>query len=379
MIKNRYAALSAAALFAVTPVAPFASNAPWGHGSNVNAGHQATGSRSQWGGITPVHVEGPGQHAGTPTPKPTPKPKPTPTPTKTTPPPTGNFDNNIVPKTGTLIGAYVHVDHGGPGVTGAVNALEAAQGRKLDIEHRYESIGQPLLDTYKWDIEQGRIPMISWAGQNTDEIAAGKWDSFIISRANEIKALKAPFLVRFMWEMDGNPNAEAKFVKGQASYIAAWRHVVTIFRQQGATNAQFVWCPMAFGFRPNGGRAPSFYPGDAYVDWVAADGYNWAPGRGGNYQSFQGIFADFYAWAQKNTPSKPLLIGETGVQERNPGDKAAWITAMGQTIKNVYPNIKAVVYFDSNPRYPWWLDSSSSSITAWKNLLHDPYFNTGHK
>jgi hypothetical protein len=64
------------------------------------------------------------------------------------------------------------------------------------------------------------------------------------------------------------------------------------------------------------------------------------------------------------------------VQERNPGDKANWITAMGQTIKTDYPNIKAVVYFNSNPRYPWFLDTSASSMAAWKNLLHDPYFNT---
>ena len=311
-------------------------------------------------------MQGPGQHSGSPT------PTPTPTPT------TGNFDNNIVPKTGTLIGAYPRADHDGPGVNGAVTALEQAEGRKLDIDHHYLSFGSPLPDTYAWDIAQGRIPMISWAGQNTDEIAAGKWDSFIISRAKEIKALKAPFLVRFMWEMDGAPN-EAHFVMGTSSYINAWRRVVTIFRQQGATNAQFVWCPTAFGFRPDGGRATSFYPGDAYVDWVAADGYNWAPGRGSNYQSFQGIFANFYAWAKKNTPNKPLLIGETGVQEGSPGAKAAWITAMGQTIKTVYPNIKAVVYFNSDPKYPWWLDSSSSAMSAWKNLMQDPYFNTSHK
>jgi hypothetical protein len=373
MFKNRYLAFSAAAVFAVTPVSPFAAGTPWGHSPNVTAGHKATtGPKAHWGGITPVHVQGPGQHTGTPTP--TPKP----TPTKTTPPPTGNFSNNIVPKVGTLMGAYPKAGHGGVGVNGAVTALEQAEGRKLDIDHHYLSFGSPLPDTYAWDVAQGRIPMVSWAGQDTDEIAAGKWDSLIISRAKEIKALKAPFLVRFMWEMDGAPN-EAHFVMGTQSYINAWRRVVTIFRQQGATNAQFVWCPTAYGFRPNGGRGPSFYPGDNYVDWVAADGYNWAPGRGGNYASFQSVFANFYDWAKKNTPNKPLLIGETGVQERNPGDKAKWIAAMGQTIKTVYPNIKAVVYFNSNPKYPWWLDSTGSSMSAWTTLLHDPYFNTRYK
>ena len=373
MLKNRYLAFSAAALFAVTPAANAFPVHPWGN-STVGTVTRSGGEGRQWGGLSAVHAQGPVRHNGQPTPSPTPTKTTTPKPTPSSTTPT-TFNNNIVPAHGTLMGAYPKANHGGSGINGAVTALESAEGRKLDIDHHYLSFGSPMADVYKWDVQQGRIPMMSWAGQNTDEIAAGKWDAQIISRAREIKALKVPFLVRFMWEMDGAPN-EAHFVMGTTSYVNAWRRVVTIFRQQGATNAQFVWCPTAWGFRPNGGRATAFYPGDNYVDWVAADGYNWAPGRGNNYQSFQGVFANFYSWAKKNAPGKPLLIGETGVQERNPGDKAKWITAMGQTIKNVYPNIKAVVYFNSNPKYPWWLDSTTSSMTAWKNLLHDPYFDT---
>src|SRR5690349_4389015 len=102
MFKHRYLAFSAAAVFAVTPISTLGGSMPWGHDSAAVKSSHATGDDTRWGGITPVHVSGPGQHKGSPT------PAPTPTPTPTTPP--TSFSNNIVPKVGTLMGAYVHID-----------------------------------------------------------------------------------------------------------------------------------------------------------------------------------------------------------------------------------------------------------------------------
>jgi hypothetical protein len=62
-----------------------------------------------------------------------------------------------------------------------------------------------------------------------------------------------------------------------ADYIAAYRHVVDIFRAQGVTNVTWVWQPTAFAFRvkPSDRRYYlNWYPGDAYVDNVGFDGYN---------------------------------------------------------------------------------------------------------
>src|SRR5438105_15657730 len=60
-----------------------------------------------------------------------------------------------------------------------------------------------------------------------------------------------------------------------ASFVSAWRHVHDIFAARGATNAVWVWCPSAPGFASS--TAQAYYPGDTYVDWACADGYNWAP------------------------------------------------------------------------------------------------------
>jgi beta-mannanase len=260
---------------------------------------------------------------------------------------------------GVLVGAYPKVPDSKASDEAQAASFEQQQGRRLDIDHHYTAFGTPLPAIYKWDLQGGRTPMMSWAGQNTDQIAAGTFDATIVQR---------------VWEMDGAPH-EAHFVQSQQSFVAAWRRVVTIFRQQGASNAQFVWCPTANGFRP-GGPADGFYPGSNYVDVVGADGYNWAPGRDSNWRSFQQVFANFYRWAMKNAPDKPLLIGETGVQERHPGDKAQWLQGMEQTLRDQYTHIKAVVYFNSAPRYPWWINSSQSALDAWRALVDNTFFDT---
>src|SRR5947208_885142 len=83
------------------------------------------------------------------------------------------------------------------------------------------------------------------------------------------------------------------------------QRIVTIFRNQGADNVRWVWCPNAWAF--NDGTAQQFYPGDDFVDWTCADGYNWAPGRPrGQYPPFMDIFQGFYGWA--SLKNKPIMV-----------------------------------------------------------------------
>ena len=124
--------------------------------------------------------------------------------------------------------------------------------------------------------------------------------------------------------------------------------------------------------------AQPYYPGDDVVDWMCADGYNWAPNKPGTrYESFQELFQAFYNWAVPH--NKPLMVGETGVQELQPGDKAKWLTAMHVSLTQHYPNIVAFLYFDTQNANglanEWWLESSPDAYQAWKDMAADPYFN----
>jgi beta-mannanase len=149
-----------------------------------------------------------------------------------------------------------------------------------------------------------------------------------------------------------------------------------IFRQAGATNVRWVWCPDGTGFARHTSQA--YYPGNAYVDWICADGYNWAPALpGASWSSFQEIFAPFYEWGLST--GKPMLIGEFGTVEGAPGAKAAWFTQADRTIRTQFPGIRAVVYFESDHQnfgryFNWSVTSSRSALAAFRAFAHDPYF-----
>jgi len=294
------------------------------------------------------------------------EPPVTATTTSTTTPP-------AEPATGVLLGASTSPEiRSLAAERSAVEELEQRLGRILDINHNFYPWDKPFpTEIERWDLQSGRIPMVSWNGRDvtTSAIAAGRYDDMIRQRARETKALGQPVLIRWFWEMDGNKKAD--FAGTPKEYIAAWRRIVSTFRTEGADNVDWVWCPNASAF--NDGEAQKFYPGDDFVDWTCADGYNWAPGRPGDeYRTFKEIFAGFYAWATLH--DKPIMVGEFGVQERNPGEKAQWITDARQAIKSDFPRLRSIVYFNSNKDYDWRLTTSDAAFEAFRQLAHDPWF-----
>jgi glycosyl hydrolase family 26 len=255
----------------------------------------------------------------------------------------------------------------------AVQALEAHLGRTLDINHNFYTWDEQFpTQAERWDLASGRLPLISWNGKDvqSSEIAAGAQDRLIKERASAVKDLGQTVLIRWFWEMDGNKKRE--WAGSPTDYIAAWRRIVDIFRSEGVTNVEWVWCPNASAF--NDGEAQPFYPGDDYVDWICADGYNWAPGRlGDEWRSFRDIFGGFYAWAsQKN---KKIMVGEFGVQERSGDEKARWVEEARTTLKTDFSLIKAVVYFNADADYDWRMNTSPSAYRAFRDMARDPWFN----
>ena len=280
---------------------------------------------------------------------------------------------NVVPESGALFGAYVN--HSGDGSPSALKAellaREAALGRTLDYHTMFFGFRQPLASQLvAWDVQSGRIPLISWAGADTQLIVAGSYDDIIRSQAIALRDLGGPIIVRWGWEGEGLRNRS--WAHSGPLYVDAWRHIVTIFRAEGATNVMFAWVGIAVSFT-NGVAAP-FYPGDDWVDWIGVDGYNWSPGRSGfPWISFEQIFSAFYAWAEPK--EAPLMIAEFGVQERYPGEKAAWFAAAGDVLMTRFPDVKAISYFDTLGRYDWRIDTSTSSFDAFRAFSTNPYFN----
>ena len=273
---------------------------------------------------------------------------------------------------GALFGAYVQgTGNDATAQMAAVESRERDIGRRLAIDHHFYPWEKEFPTAREQaDLRAGRIPLISWNGTLNLGIDLGLEDDLITARADAVKALPGKVMIRWMWEMDGRRKAEDS--GHPALYVAAWRHIHDVFAAEGATNVQWVWCPNATAFADDR-NAPAYYPGDEYVDWICADGYNWAPGRNGDqWRSFASIYGAFYDWGTAH--HKPLMVGEFGAQERNPGDKAQWLSDAREALKTQYPGIKAVLYFDANHDYDWRVSTSPESLAAFRDMANDPWF-----
>ncbi len=285
----------------------------------------------------------------------------------------------LVPSSGALLGAWMERDHATTMTTKKAmwESRERELGRRYDIVNRF----YPFTSTFptwgeQWDLDLGRIPSISWAGADTLAVNAGTHDALIRARAQGVAGLDGQVFMRWFWEADGA--YQLPIAHTPADFIAAWKRVRRIFIEEGATNAVWTWCGTAWGFTT--GNADAWYPGDDEVDWVCANGYNWAPVKPrAPWDSWEKIYRPAHDFAIEH--DKPLMAGEWGALERNPGEKAAWLDAARATIKTSMPNMAALVAFDEEryeSRYDltfdWEVDSSASAQLAFVRMARDPHF-----
>lgn len=277
------------------------------------------------------------------------------------------------PRHGAYFGAWVRQGpFTQPAQIAALDTLQGALGRRLDIVHTYLKWEATFpTESVRTALGQGSMLLLSWAGTNSEAVASGRYDSVIRQRALEIKATGKPIFLEWRWEMD-RPNLTS-LVGTPAEFIAAWRHIRAIFAQERVNNVAWVWCPTAKGFQA-GGDAAAFYPGDSEVDWTCADVY---PGPG-PYRSFSDAAGPFLSWASHHR--KPVMIGEYGVPERyGPLLRAQWLRAAAHSAQ-ADPQIKAMVYFDSDPvgalpGNSFALPYGTAPMQAFQAIANRPYFN----
>jgi hypothetical protein len=245
---------------------------------------------------------------------------------------------------------------------GPVRQLEDLLGRKLDVVHWYMS-----WDTHydvalvKSAIAGGRLPLITWQPhhQSVAAIAAGRYDGLIRSFANGVKATPGLVYVRPFPEMNGDWEPW----NGQPStFVKAWRHMVDVVRAQGADNVRWVWSPnITDQPRTPANAMERYYPGTAYVDVLALDGYNWGTSQNwSTWRSFADIFAQPYARITALGP-QPVWIAEVASTGKG-GDKAAWVANMLDTKQ--FPRIRALIWFNHNNDMDWRLDNSLAVIQS---------------
>jgi hypothetical protein len=269
----------------------------------------------------------------------------------------------LVPAQGALLGEYYG--------DGTVAQTDMRIGRKPAVHLTYVAWSDDWARVAQRDLTDGKIPLINWepAGIDFNDIVGGKLDSTIQARATGAKNLGKPFFLDFAAEMNGD---EGWSGNDAPLYVSAYRHIHDLFVAGGATNVVWAWCPNVTDVNGGNKNTLDYYPGDSYVDWTGVDGYNWGSGGGFAWQSFHDVFARIYPILAGK--GKPILIGEMASDE-NGGDKAAWIDAILPTLKNDFPLIRGLVWFDVHKERNWQINSSSGSLAAYQRFAKDPYMN----
>ncbi|MFP2957829.1 PKD domain-containing protein [Myxococcus sp. 1LA] len=281
------------------------------------------------------------------------------------------------PASGILFGAFAG-KRGTEDTAAALDALERLAGRKMDVHRIYATWDEAQPNKFvSADLSRGRIPLLSieaklqgGAGSVAwSRIASGAEDARIRAHAQGLKGTGKPLFLIFNHEPDMAATAHGT----PAEFAAAFRRVVTVFRQQGATNVSFSMTLVPYSFQS--GAADAFYPGDDVVDWVGADAYNWNgcnPTAGANWRSLEEAIAPVLAWSRAR--GKPVMLPEWGSVEdaRTPGRKGQWFRDALATFQR-HPDIKVASYFSTTGTCPWWVDSSASSVAGFQELGRDGY------
>lgn len=256
--------------------------------------------------------------------------------------------------------------------------------------------------------ENGSIPFIrimarsNWKActdrkYRLDKIISGNFDEKLRRYARDVRRVPGPLIIEFGTEVNGdwfpwsgycNGGAKrdgygsSKLADGPERFRDAYRHIIDLFREEGANNVTWV-------LHLNAGSAPekpwnnyaAYYPGDDYIDWIGVSVYGAQTPtelRGWNPR-FRDVLDDAYGEISAISRNKPIAVLELGVVE-NEG-KANWIRdALRDLRGGRYPRVKAISWWHSNWKNDdgsWSymrIDSSPSALAAYREGVANSFF-----
>jgi glycosyl hydrolase family 26 len=198
----------------------------------------------------------------------------------------------------------------------------------------------------------GAVPLVQLepAGISLSAIAGGRYDPYLRRYAAAVRSYRRPVILGFGHEMNAWWYSWGYRHTSPATFIAAWRHVVTLFRAAGARNVTWLWTVNVID-SVGAIRDPApWWPGSSYVNWIGLDGY---------YRQ-SGTFAPLFGptiKAVRALAHDPVLVAETGVAPAP--DKPAKIT-------NLFAGVRAygllgLVWFDAKGISDWRLDGPAAT------------------
>jgi hypothetical protein len=278
-----------------------------------------------------------------------------------------------------------------PTSAAVLDRFESDAGKEITIVNTGQSWASFDPTTTSAAIGAGAIPLVTMplgAGVSLKEVVEGKQDAAIRSWARAAREFEYPFLFRPWWEMNGN-----WYSWGQSPYfVAAWQRFHDLVVAEGATNVTWAWVVNTIWEEEGEVKADPtpYYPGDAYVDWVGVDAYNWGrnPLQPDRWVTAEESIQPTLEVLEKIAPGKPVCICESASTEIGAGgvdeDKALWIHEMLDEYLPSRPQIKAYVWFNwdveqggfgsGGGHWDWPIESSPGAEAAFREGIQSETF-----
>ena len=206
----------------------------------------------------------------------------------------------------------------------------------------------------------GAVPLVQLnpTGVSVAAIASGQYDAYLRRYAVAVRAYGRPVILSFGHEMNGQWYSWGYRHTSARVFVAAWRHIVTLFRAQDAWNATWLWTVNVVDTLPGGDRIPDpapWWPGSTYVTWVGIDGYYWK-----SSWTFAPLFGPTIK-AVRALTRDPILIAETG---------AGPVAGKPAKITDLFAGVRAYgllgfVWFNAN-RVQDWRVNTPAAVAAFR-------------
>jgi len=229
---------------------------------------------------------------------------------------------------------------------------------------------------------RGMLPVVAWEPivpgasrqPRLGEIIDGTYDAYIDQWATATRDHGKPIVLRFAAEMNGNwyPWSESVNGNSQGEYVQAWRHLHDRFEAVGADNVIWLWSSNRVDSLST--TLSSYYPGDAYVDWIGMAGY-WRQVRAGQPPTFATTFGRTLTQLRAIS-NKPILLSEVGAGT-DEANKIAWIRSFFDGLA-ASPDIIGFIWFnDQKSGGDWRIQVTQGIVDAFADGVDDSRWRTG--
>ena len=221
---------------------------------------------------------------------------------------TGPLPVHLPTTPGSYLGVYAA---GVPKSYAGLTSFTSATGAKPNVVMYYSGWYVPFPVRFATTAaNNGAAPLVQMDpdGVSVAQIASGRYDGYLSSYAEDVRAYRHPVILSFGHEMNGDWYSWGYRKTPPAVFVKAWRHVVTLFRALGARNATWLWTVNIINDTQSG-KIPHpnrWWPGGSYVNWVGIDGYYLKPSW-----KFAPLFGPTIGVVRTFTGA-PILIAETG-------------------------------------------------------------------